>query len=297
MPAIPPVRRLALIGVGLIGGSFALDLKRLGLARHVAGIDTDPANLERALSDGLIDSAHTQIDAQSISGADFVLIATPVAALPSVCRALAPQLAPDAVVCDTGSTKQSALAAFAAHLPQHLPHCVAAHPVAGSERHGAAAARHGLFAGKKLIICPHQTQNPQAETRAAELWQAAGAKVCRMDAAAHDTVFAAVSHLPHLLAFAYVAQILARADAAACLENAASGFRDFTRLASSSPELWRDVCLDNRESLIALVRGQCEQLEAIEQMLRDNDPAALHRCFAQAKHARDQWLHGQEKAV
>ncbi|MGF6146936.1 Arogenate dehydrogenase [Kingella potus] len=297
MTGIPPVRKLVLIGTGLIGGSFALDLKRLGLAEHIAGIDTDGGNLERALAGGIIDSAHAEICARSVSGADFVLIATPVSALPAVCRALAPHLAAGAVVCDTGSTKQSSLAAFAACLPQHLPDCVAAHPAAGSERHGASAARHGLFAGNRLVICPHPAQNPQAEIRAAALWQAVGAQVCRMDAAVHDTVFAAVSHLPHLLAFSYVAQILARPDAEACFANAASGFRDFTRLASSSPALWRDICLDNRAALAGLVRGQIEQLEHIEALLHNNDGEGLYRCFEQAKRARDQWLEGREKAV
>ena len=289
-----PVRKLTLIGVGLIGGSFVLDLKRLGLVRHVAGVDTDGGNLERALERGVIDSAFSAVNADSVGDADLVLAATPVAALPAVCRSLAPVLPSGAVVFDVGSTKQSALSAFAEHLPHHLADCVAAHPIAGSDRSGALAAQFGLYRGKKLVICPHEGQNPQAAARVEELWRAVGAHVCRMDAREHDAVFAAVSHLPHVLAFAYVRQILEHADGATYLDFAASGFRDFTRIASSHPAIWRDICLANRDSLRGLLAGQRRQLERVEQMLADADAEGLYRYFAAAKQTRDDWLEGQD---
>lgn len=294
MSVIEPIRQLTLIGVGLIGGSFALDLKRLGLVRHVAGVDTDAANLERALERRVIDSASCDISAANVGEAELVLIATPVAALAAVCRAAAPLLRADAIVSDVGSTKQSALAAFAEHLPQHLPRCVAAHPIAGSDRHGALAAQFGLYRNKKLVICPHEGQQPAAAGRIAALWQAVGAQVHRMDAAEHDAVFAAVSHLPHLLAFAYVGQIREHPDVQTFLDFAASGFRDFTRIASSHPAVWRDIALANRGFLQQLAAAQRAQLERLETMLQNGDADGLYRYFAAAKQTRDEWLDKQD---
>lgn len=288
-----PLNRLSLIGVGLIGGSFALDLKKLGLVRHVAGIDTDAENLARALERKVIDSAHAEINAESIEGADLVLVATPVATLPAVCRAAAPFLSPDAVVSDVGSTKQSALAAFSECLPQHLPRCVAAHPIAGSDRSGATAAQFGLYEGRRLVICPHGEQDNRALALVGRLWRAVGADVHLMPAAEHDAVFAAVSHLPHVLAFAYVRQIAEHPDGATYLDFAASGFRDFTRIASSHPAVWTDICLANSDSLKRLVAGQQAQLARVAEMLQNNDAEGLYRYFAQAKQTRDDWLERQ----
>ena len=290
----PPIlNQITLIGVGLIGGSFILDLKRLGLVRHVTGIDVNESNLERALERKVIDSAAVGIRAEHIAAADLVLIATPVSTLGNICRTIAPFLRPDTVVSDVGSTKQSVLAAFTRHLPQHLPQCVAAHPIAGSDRSGALAAQFGLYQDKKLILCPHGTQNPEAEALVGRLWQAVGAHIFRMSAQEHDAVFAAVSHLPHILAFAYVHQILDHADGATYLDFAATGFRDFTRIASSHPAIWTDICFANRDSLLKLLEGQQRQLEKIASLLRNGDSDGLYRYFAEAKQTRDDWLERQ----
>ena len=290
----PPILdQITLIGVGLIGGSFVLDLKRLGLVRYVTGIDVNESNLERALERKVIDSAAVGIRAEHIAAADLVLIATPVSTLGNICHTIAPFLRPDTVVSDVGSTKQSALAAFARHLPQHLPQCVAAHPIAGSDRSGALAAQFGLYQDKKLILCPHETQNPEAEALVGRLWQAVGAQIFRMSAQEHDAVFAAVSHLPHILAFAYVHQILDHADGATYLDFAATGFRDFTRIASSHPAIWTDICFANRDSLLKLLEGQQRQLEKIASLLRNSDSDGLYRYFAEAKQTRDDWLERQ----
>ena len=290
----PPIlNQITLIGVGLIGGSFVLDLKRLGLVRHVTGIDVNESNLERALERKVIDSAAVGIQAEHIAEADLVLIATPVSTLGDICRTIAPFLRSDTVVSDVGSTKQSALAAFTQHLPQHLPQCVAAHPIAGSDRSGALAAQFGLYQDKKLILCPHETQNPEAEALVGRLWQAVGAHIFRMSAQEHDAVFAAVSHLPHILAFAYVHQILDHADGATYLDFAATGFRDFTRIASSHPAIWTDICFANRDSLLKLLEGQQRQLEKIASLLRNGDSDGLYRYFAEAKQTRDDWLERQ----
>ena len=287
------LNQITLIGVGLIGGSFVLDLKRLGLVRHVTGIDVNESNLERALERKVIDSAAVGIRAEHIAEADLVLIATPVSTLGNICHTIAPFLRPDTVVSDVGSTKQSALAAFTQHLPQHLPQCVAAHPIAGSDRSGALAAQFGLYQDKKLILCPHETQNPEAEALVGRLWQAVGAHIFCMSAQEHDAVFAAVSHLPHILAFAYVHQILDHADGATYLDFAATGFRDFTRIASSHPAIWTDICFANRDSLLKLLEGQQRQLEKIASLLRNGDSDGLYRYFAEAKQTRDDWLERQ----
>lgn len=285
----PALKQITLIGVGLIGGSFVLDLKRQGLVEKVVGIDLDADNLARALERKVIDEAFEEINTQSVGGADWVLIATPVATLPHICRQLAPLLSAHTIVSDVGSTKQSALAAFAEHLGAHLPRCVAAHPIAGSDRHGALAAQFGLYQDKKLIICPHAQQDAGALETVETLWQAVGAHTYRMSAATHDAIFAAVSHMPHMLAYAYVHQIAEHPDGQTYLDFAASGFRDFTRIASSHPAIWTDICIANKDSLLYLLAGQQQALAYLQNLLQSNDADALYRYFEEAQHTRDDW--------
>ena len=285
----PALKQITLIGVGLIGGSFVLDLKRQGLVEKVVGIDLDADNLARALERKVIDEAFEEINTQSVGGADWVLIATPVATLPHICRQLAPLLSAPTIVSDVGSTKQSALAAFAEHLGAHLPRCVAAHPIAGSDRHGALAAQFGLYQDKKLIICPHAQQDAGALETVETLWQAVGARTYRMSAATHDAIFAAVSHMPHMLAYAYVHQIAEHPDGQTYLDFAASGFRDFTRIASSHPAIWTDICIANKDSLLYLLAGQQQALAYLQNLLQSNDADALYRYFEEAQHTRDGW--------
>ena len=285
----PALKQITLIGVGLIGGSFVLDLKRQGLVEKVVGIDLDADNLARALERKVIDEAFEEIKAQSVGGADWVLIATPVATLRHICRQLAPLLSAHTIVSDVGSTKQSALAAFAEHLGAHLPRCVAAHPIAGSDRHGALAAQFGLYQDKKLIICPHAQQDAGALETVETLWQAVGARTYRMSAATHDAIFAAVSHMPHMLAYAYVHQIAEHPDGQTYLDFAASGFRDFTRIASSHPAIWTDICIANKDSLLYLLAGQQQALAYLQNLLQSNDADALYRYFEEAQHTRDDW--------
>ena len=283
------LNQITLIGVGLIGGSFVLDLKRHRLAHTIIGIDTSPTNLDRALERRVIDRASSQITPVAIQSSDLVLIATPVASLPAICQALAPLLSPHTIISDVGSTKQATLAAFAQHLPQHYPHCVASHPIAGSDRSGALAAQFGLYQGKKLILCPHEQQDTGSLNTIAQLWQNIGAEVHTMPAAEHDQIFAAVSHFPHLLAFAYVHQMLDHPQGAHYLNFAGSGFRDFTRIAASSPEMWRDIALANRDSLLQLIREQKQQLEQLERSLKTHNAQELHDYFQAAQQLREQW--------
>ncbi|MBF0804432.1 MULTISPECIES: prephenate dehydrogenase/arogenate dehydrogenase family protein [unclassified Neisseria] len=286
-------QHITLIGVGLIGGSFVLDLKHKGLAGGVTGIDLNRSNLERALERKVIDRAFECICAEAVGGADLVVIATPVATLPAVCVQLAPLLDYRTVVTDVGSTKQSAINAFRQYLPQHLPRCIAAHPIAGSDRSGALAAQFGLFQNKKLIICPHGKEDSDGLYLVESLWRSAGAQISRMSAHEHDAVFAAVSHLPHLLAYAYVHQIATHPDGEVYFDFAASGFRDFTRIASSHPAVWADICMANKHSLTALVDGQQQQLAVLKAMLEAGDAAALYRYFEKARQARDDWSASQ----
>ncbi|MDO5356510.1 MAG: prephenate dehydrogenase/arogenate dehydrogenase family protein [Conchiformibius sp.] len=283
------LKQITLIGVGLIGGSFALDLKRLKRVGRVVGVDVDGDNLERALERGVIDAAYGGVCAEAVADSDLVLVATPVAALAKVCRQLAAYLPEQAVVSDVGSTKQSALAAFRECLPQHFPRCVAAHPIAGSDRSGALAAQFGLYRDKKLILCPHEAQDAGCLKMVQGLWQAVGAQTFTMSARQHDEVFAAVSHLPHLLAFAYIHQLLDSPDGQAQLPFAGSGFRDFSRIAASHPQMWADIALANRDSLSALLLRQQQQLAYLHGCLQTGDREALYRYFDEARTVRENW--------
>lgn len=286
------MQTLTLIGVGLIGGSLALDLKRAGKVAHVYGVDIDADNLGSALERHVIDQALPVLN-QEAANADVVVMATPVAVMPQVMRDLAEKTGKETVITDVGSTKQLTIQAFHDYLPEHLPRCVAAHPIAGSDRSGARAARFGLFEHKKLIVCPHEQQDATALDTVRNMWMTVGAEVHVMDAAAHDDIFAAVSHMPHLLAYAFMHQI-AQSDARAdLLRFAASGFRDFTRIAASHPDIWADVCLANRDDLLRHLHDFGQELKLLQDLLAANDRAALHDLFAIARAAREEWQDAQ----
>ena len=280
--------RVAVIGVGLIGGSFALALKAAKLCGHVVGIGRSAANLQLAKERGIIDSIAAQAP-----DADLVLVATPVAQFPAVLAALAPQLKPAAIVMDAGSTKRDVVAAARAALGAKIAQFVPAHPIAGAERSGAAAASADLFRGKRVVLAP-LPENAAASLAAVEAaWTACGARVTRMSAEEHDAVFAAVSHLPHLLAYALVHEFAGRGNSAQLFGYAAGGFRDFTRIASSHPEMWRDICVANREPLLAELERYAAKLRALRPLLERGDGAALEKLFAEARAARERWLSGE----
>ena len=280
--------RVAVIGVGLIGGSFALALKAAKLCGHVVGIGRSAANLQLAKERCIIDSIAAQAP-----DADLVLVATPVAQFPAVLAALAPQLKPSAIVMDAGSTKRDVVAAARAALGAKISQFVPAHPIAGAERSGAAAASADLFRGKRVVLAP-LPENAAASLAAVEAaWTACGARVTRMSAEEHDAVFAAVSHLPHLLAYALVHEFAGRGNSAQLFGYAAGGFRDFTRIASSHPEMWRDICVANREPLLAELDRYAAKLRALRPLLERGDGAALEKLFAEARAARERWLSGE----
>jgi prephenate dehydrogenase len=281
------LKRVVVIGVGLIGGSFALALKQRGVVGEVVGVGRSAAVLARAAALGIIDGA-ASLEA-AVAGADLILIATPVAQTAAILTALAPLLQPGMVVTDAGSTKCDVVAAARIALGAKIGQFVPGHPIAGSEANGPEAALAGLYAGKKVVLTPLPENAPETLEKVTQAWQLCGAVVHCLAPAQHDQVFAAVSHLPHLLAFALVDQVDHATEAQLLFEYAASGFRDFTRIAGSSPEMWRDIALANREALLAQLATYGTQLAKLTAMLAAGDGDGLQAVFANARRARHAW--------
>jgi len=279
---------LVVTGVGLIGGSFALALRQAGVVRHVIGVGRGRANLEEALRLRLIDEIGEPADAYARG--DFIMVATPVGQMAQVFAAIAPVLKSGAVVTDGGSTKCDVVALARAAFGTRIGQFVPAHPIAGAELNGASAARAELYRGKKLVLAALPETDPVAAERVASAWQACGARVFPMTPELHDKTFAAVSHLPHVLAFALVDEIARKPHADVLFQYAASGFRDFTRIAGGSPEMWRDISLANRNALLTEIDEYAARLADVRAMIEHSDAAALDAVFSNARNARRAWL-------
>ncbi len=284
--------KVVVCGVGLIGGSFALALKRAGFASQVVGIGRSRATLEEALRLGIIDRVGA-CDGATLGDADLVLLATPVGQMPALMQAMAPHLGPQVVLTDGGSTKGDVVAAVYRHLPGHRARFVPAHPIAGAENSGAAAARADLYAERKVVLTPLPENDADAVERVRAAWAACGASVHEMAPSRHDQVFAAVSHLPHLLSFALVHDLAQRENREEFFRFAASGFRDFTRIAASHPEMWRDICIANKSALLGELEQYQRQLEELRQALLAGDAPALEAVFAEARTVRRAWAEGK----
>jgi prephenate dehydrogenase len=278
--------RLAVIGVGLIGGSFALALKQAKAVSHVVGVGRNPANLKLALERGILDSTAPD-PAAAARGADLILVSTPVAQFPAVFASLADA---KALITDGGSTKRDVIAAARRALGKKISQFVPAHPIAGAEKSGAAAASAELFRGKRVVLTPLEENDEETISKIHAIWSACGARVTRMDPEEHDAVLAAVSHLPHLLAFALVHEVARRENSAQLFSFAAGGFRDFTRIASSHPEMWRDICVANRDRLLQELKSYSSELESVRKLLEAGDGAGLEKLFAAARDARNKWI-------
>jgi prephenate dehydrogenase len=276
--------KLAVIGVGLIGGSFALALKQAKAVSHVVGVGRNSANLKLARERGILDSIAPD-PAAAARGADLILIATPVAQFPTVFASLADA---KAVITDGGSTKRDVIAAARNALGKRISQFVPAHPIAGAEKSGAAAASADLFRDKRVVLTPLEENGEEAVSKVHLVWSACGARVTRMDPDEHDAVLAAVSHLPHLLAFALVHEVARRENSAQLFSFAAGGFRDFTRIASSHPEMWRDICVANRDRLLDELSRYSKKLDQVKRLL--DSPAELEKLFAEARDARNKWI-------
>lgn len=274
--------KLALIGVGLIGGSAAAAFRAAGLVTNAVGFDLDSEAAARGVAVGVIDRASPTL-AEALTDAELILLAVPVGAMPAVLAEIARHAPPFAVITDVGSTKvsvlESARAALSANSSFSFRRFVPAHPIAGGELPGVEHADATLFRGKRLITTPVPDTHDDALSRVESLWRAVGAEVIRMDAAEHDEIFAAVSHLPHLLSFALVAQIAGEADGDRKLGFAGAGFRDFTRIAAASPVMWRDIALANRTALSAELRGYRAMLDDLQRAVDDADAAHLMQVF------------------
>jgi len=283
------IGKLVVIGVGLIGGSFALALRRARAVQRVVGVGRTRRNLADALRLKAIDEA-SQDPARAVRGADLVLLATPVGQMPAVMTAIAPHLPAHAVVTDAGSTKRDVIACARRFLGGHLPRFVPGHPVAGTEMSGAAAAFPELFRGRNVILTPQAGTAAGAVTLVRRAWEACGARVVRLDAGAHDELLAAVSHLPHVIAFALVNMLAGRRDPARLFGLSAAGLRDTVRIAGSSSEMWADICVANRDALLAALEDYENELEQTRAAIERADAAELGRLFAQARRARAKWL-------
>lgn len=285
------VEKLALIGTGLIGGSLALAAKQAGAVRTVLGVGRTPERLAEARSLGILDETGSWIEAGQ---ADCILLALPVGETATVLRQLAPHLKPGAIVTDAGSTKLNVVSAAREALGTRFPDFVPGHPIAGSEQSGPAAARADLYQGRRVVLTPDAATRAGAVATVQALWEAAGAQVDTLDAAQHDRIFAAVSHLPHLAAFALVDELAQRPDSETFFRFAASGFRDFTRIAGSSPEMWRDIALANRDALLAELDAYLAALQRARAALSAGDADTLLTLFARARAARENWMKKQD---
>jgi prephenate dehydrogenase len=281
--------KVVIVGVGLIGGSFALALKQAGAAQVVVGMGRSREAMARALELGIVDAVCDSA-AEAMRGADLVLLAAPVAQTGPILAQLAPFLEPGTIVTDAGSTKSDVVAAARAALGPAIGQFVPGHPIAGSESNGPDAALVGLYRGKKAVLTPLPENAAADVERVAAAWRTCGAVIHKLTPAEHDKVFAAVSHLPHLLAFALVDDIAAKPHAGLLFQYAASGFRDFTRIAGSSPEMWRDISLANRAALLTELDAYLAQLTSLRAALAASDGAALERVYANAQRARHEWI-------
>ena len=286
--------QLGLIGCGLMGGSFALALKRAGLVKRVVGYSKSPSTTERARQMGVID-----VEAPSallaVAGADVVLLAVPVAATEATLKAIRHLVTDKMLIMDVGSTKRDVIDAARRVLRDHVGSFVPCHPVTGKEVSGVEHADADLYVDKQVILTPVDRTDPLQLEKAVNLWDALGCRVMRMTPDAHDAAFAAVSHLPHLIAFALINAIATQEPGRDFLTLAGPGFRDFTRIAASDPKVWRDILLANRNELLAQTKLFKDTLQSMETMIENGDGDALEALIDQASATRANWRMGPSR--
>ncbi len=288
-------QQLGLIGCGLMGSSFALALKRAGLVKRVVGFSPSNSTTALALQMGVIDAIAGSAE-EAATGADLVLLAVPVAATEATLRAIQPVIAANTLVMDVGSTKRDVVHAALQTLGNRLPCFVPAHPICGREVSGVQNALVDLYVGKKVILTPLPETAAVQRQQASQLWSALGSIVSEMSPQTHDAAFAAVSHLPHLLAFAMMNSLESQADGGQYLSLAGPGFRDFSRIAAGEPAMWRDIFLANRDELLAQSRHFQASLQALEKLIAAGDAASLQDSIRQASQARTDWHHSAASA-
>ncbi len=278
---------LAIVGVGLIGGSFALALKKAGVVRRVLGVGRSAATLKKALALGLIDQVATP--AEAAASADLIMIAAPVGAFEQIFAELAPSLNPKTILTDGGSTKGNVVAAARAALGTKVDQFVPAHPIAGSHEYGPEAARADLYQNKQVIVCPLPENTPADVTLVKAAWQHCGAQWIEMPVPQHDAVLAAVSHLPHWLASLYVTHVSRDHNADLNLQVAGAGFGDFSRIAQGNEEMWRDIFAANREAMLEQINGLHDLLDRAKTALQDNDMDWIGSMLKEGATVRRRW--------
>jgi prephenate dehydrogenase len=284
-------QQLGLIGCGLIGGSFALALRRAGLVQRVVGYSKSPSTTDLARRMGVIDIA-AESALLAVSGSDIVLLAVPVAATETTLKAIRHLVAPGVLVMDAGSTKGDVVDAARRVLRERIPSFVPAHPIAGKESSGIQNADADLFRGRQVVLTPLPQTDPALVQKATDAWAAIGAQVLKMTPENHDAAFAAVSHLPHLLAFAFFSAVMNQPAGQDFLALAGPGFRDFTRIAASNPEMWRDILVGNREEVLHQSQRFRHALDALEHVMRTGNAEALEDLIRGPAEARSQWQMG-----
>ena len=286
--------QLGVIGCGLMGGSFALALKRAGLVKRVVGYSKSPSTTERARKMGVIDVA-AESALLAVSGSDIVLMAVPVSATEATFKAIRHLVEPHVLFMDVGSTKRDVVDAARRVLKERASAFVPAHPIAGKEVAGVAHADASLYTGRQVIITPLPQTSPELIQKATDVWSAIGAQVLRMTAENHDAAFAAVSHLPHMLAFAFFSSVAKQPAGRDFLSLAGPGFRDFTRIAASDPEVWRDILMSNREEILKQSMRFRHTLDALEHVIKTGNAEALEGLIRNASEARSSWQMGSGK--
>lgn len=285
------IRRLAIIGVGLIGGSLARALRDAHAVNEIVGCGRGRANLEKALELGVIDR-YTHDVGEAVSGADMVFLAVPLGAMRDTFAAMQGHLEADAVITDGGSAKFSVVDDCRAVFGKVLPNLVAGHPIAGTENSGVEASFAELYQNRRIILTPTQETAPEALARVQAMWQACGAEITLMSVEHHDEVLAATSHLPHMLAFGLVDTLARMKENDEIFRYAAGGFRDFTRIASSNPVMWRDVCVANRRALGQMMSHYLSEMQELAETIERGDGDQLLEIFTRAKSARDRYIDG-----
>ena len=284
-------QQLGVIGCGLMGGSFALALKRAGLVKRVVGYSKSPSTTEKARRMGVIDVA-AESALLAVSGSDIVLLAVPVAATETTFKAIRHLVEPGVLFMDVGSTKRDVVDAARRVLRERITTFVPAHPIAGKEVSGIQHADAALYTGRQVILTPLAQTAPEMVQKATDVWSAIGAQVLKMTPENHDAAFAAVSHLPHLLAFAYFSAVVNQPAGRDFLSLAGPGFRDFTRIAASSPETWRDILVANREEVLKQSQRFRQALDALEHVIREGNADALERLIRAPAEGRSNWQMG-----
>ena len=290
------IKRLVIIGVGLIGGSLARALKSAGVCQTVIGYGRNEKNLIKAKDLGVIDEYSTKLT-DVVATADVIVLATPLSTTEPLLNEIVKSIGQETVITDVGSAKVNVIQSARSALGDHIQFFVPGHPVAGTERSGVEASFSELFRDHLVILTPLEESHPDAQLLVKRMWEACGAKIVFIAPEYHDQILAETSHLPHLLAYALVYRLAEMDDSEEVFKFAAGGFRDFTRIASSSPEMWSDICLFNQDYLLKALEIFISQLEQIADVINNHDRDGLLQIFTRAKHARNQYLGGPSSQV